>query len=201
MKKILITALAVALTGCGGSSSETNSTQQQVTNNIPTLSGQLSLDTKAMSSASLILNMLDDDNDALTLTIAEQPDWLTLAIDGKQATLNAKPDFFDIGEYTLQATVSDGKASKAYQLIITISDDPTKWQQVELSTSELAGIWTTNNEEAKFIFSPNNYGAHILNSELTSFAYQKSNEGDLQLQLHDNQECYANCDITSTASF
>lgn len=201
MKKILITALAVALTGCGGSSSETNSTQQQVTNNTPTLSGQLSLDTKAMSSASLILNMLDDDNDALTLTITEQPDWLTLAIDGKQATLNAKPDFFDIGEYTLQATVSDGKASKAYQLVITISDDPTKWQQVELSTSELAGIWTTNNEEAKFIFSPNNYGAHILNSELTSFAYQKSNEGDLQLQLHDNQGCYANCEITSTASF
>ncbi|MEC8351062.1 MAG: hypothetical protein VXZ93_02330, partial [Pseudomonadota bacterium] len=78
MKKTLTAILSIVLTGCGGSSSEADSSPQQVTNNIPSLSGQFSLETKAMSSATLSLSMQDNDNDSLTLTISEQPDWLTL---------------------------------------------------------------------------------------------------------------------------
>ena len=201
MKKTLTAILSIVLTGCGGSSSEADSSPQQVTNNIPSLSGQFSLETKAMSSATLSLSMQDNDNDSLTLTISEQPDWLTLTTDGTEATLKVTPDFFDIGEYQLKATVSDGKASKDYQLSFAINDDPSKWQQIALSSNELAGIWSTDNAQNKFIFSQNNLGAHILNNKLTSFDYHVSNEGAVKLLQYANEECYPFCDITNNANF
>lgn len=196
MKKLLITTLSLVLAGCGGGSSDDSTQQQEATNNPPSLVGQLTLETKAMSSASFTLDMKDDDNDTLTLAIANQPEWLTLTTNGTEATLKVEPDFFDIGEYTFQAILSDGHASKDYQLTITINDDPSKWQKIKLSSSELAGIWSTSDEKTKFIFGQNNAGAHILNNELTSFDYQVSSEGDIALTRYGSGVCYSYCNIS-----
>ncbi|WP_105254421.1 hypothetical protein [Pseudoalteromonas sp. T1lg75] len=180
MKKLTLAALISAtLVGCGGSDNNDDSTPSPVTTNTPpTLSGTLTYEVKAAAEYQEVLNLADADGDTVSVSVAEQPDWLSTEVANSQLTLTLAPGFFDIGEHAVTLQVSDGKASVDYQLTLTVADNPDKWQDIALGDGVLEGLWTNPVNGNSLAFTESNNGVMTDdNGDIHHFSYEVSDTG------------------------
>lgn len=138
--------LTITMSGCGGGSSggaaqspAENPTQE--TNSAPVLEGEFELSLLALAESQFSLNASDLDGDALTVSVTALPGWVTYELIGGELTFTAIPDFFHLGSYTLNVTVSDGRLSSEYNVTIDIQPNTDLYSEVLLSTDVLRGVW------------------------------------------------------------
>lgn len=185
-KKILAILLTLTLTACGGSSekSKENEKPVQSINNAPTLSGLFTVDAKASQVTTVVLNTSDAENDALTFSVTEQPEWLNFSNENNQITLAIEPTFFDIEHYNLEFSISDGNKSTTYNFTVNIIDNPAQWQNITLTNTELLGTWVSDtNDSISFIFmgNGNQQGIYLANDEMTPFHWRTADSLELTL--------------------
>ena len=173
-KHILFMLLASMLSACGGSSEKAieKETQLPAPNNAPTLSGLFSVDAKASQVTTVVLNTADVDNDALTFSITDIPDWVSFTSENNQVTLTIAPDFFDIDDYILEFAISDGNSETKYNFNLNVLDNPDKWQNIQLTSGELLGSWVSDtNDVVSFSFLDNSkaQGVYFVDNEVIPF--------------------------------
>lgn len=144
----ILASSAFLMAGCGGSSgnsSTQNPTPATPANIAPSLSGDLALTSKAMEQASLSIELLDQDGDEVTVSVANIPDWMVMEQSVSQATFSISPGFFDIGEHAVAFTLTDGKDEVQYQLDVVIEDNPDAYVIAELTDEKVQGHWVLDN--------------------------------------------------------
>lgn len=127
---------ALMLAACGGPDS---------TNRVPTVSGELTQTFKTEAESQFSLSLQDADGDSLTLSLTEQPDWLSLDVSNNQATFTVNPRFYNIGEHEIELSLFDGTDLITRTLSLKVEDNPEAHQEVTLNADELAGSWVFNN--------------------------------------------------------
>ncbi|MBQ4847444.1 hypothetical protein [Pseudoalteromonas sp. MMG005] len=198
-QKLLILAGCLALSACGGSSNNDSSsiassnntlsngetsTPQVPVNTPPTLSGIFTIDAKAKSQYDLVLNAQDKENDPLSISIENQPDWLSYTVENNQVKLSVSPDFLDIETHTYPISVSDGKASTSYELTVNVLDNPQAWTPIDISAAELAGVWENKQQNFSITFNQQQQGLLIENGELSRFEYNGDSINKLWIYEH-----------------
>ena len=162
MKKLIfILSFAAILTACGGGGSEssnTNSNNSSVTetvkpNTAPTLSGIFSLTAPAKNTASLVINASDAEGDALSATIKDKPDWLTMTFENNQVSVSVDAGFFDIGEYTFELSIADASLSTSYDLNIVVEDNPSQYNYPVLNSANVPSHWLLETGERLHFYS------------------------------------------------
>ena len=138
------------------------------------MSGIFTSDAKAMQKTVVVFDIADAENDSLTLTIAEQPQWLIFELsNNNQVTMTIEPSFFDISNYELALTLSDGKTSSQYKLIVDVVDNPAQWQHVDMTEQELAGTWSTDeNGGLSLTFFENDKGLYFSDNKLVPHSWE-----------------------------
>jgi hypothetical protein len=162
------------LSACGGGSSSKSATPELTPNTAPTMSGVFTTNAKAMQKTIAVFDIADVENDTLSLSISEQPEWLSFELsNNNQVTITIEPDFFDIENYELVLTLSDGKASAQYKLIVDVIDNPTKWQHVEITEQELVGTWSNHNgDKLALTFLENSRGVYFVDNKLVPLNWE-----------------------------
>jgi hypothetical protein len=158
------------------------------------MSGIFTADAKAMQKTIAVFDISDVENDTLSLSILEQPEWLNFELsNNNQVTITIKPDFFDIDNYELALTLSDGEASTQYKLIIDVIDNPTQWQHVEITEQELAGTWSNNEDGALALtFFNNAQGVYLVDNKLVPLNWEL--DDTIMIDLRE-PGCSYNCGI------
>lgn len=194
--------LTAFLMGCGGGGSKSGASNTPTSslatssvasstssNTAPTLSGTFNLEAKAESTAILVLNAADKENDKLQITIPNKPDWLTAELANDQVTITAKPGFFDITDHKITLSVSDGKLSRDYPLLISVLDNPTKWISEGISPETLTGSWELDDGARLYIY-PNGSGSYIAkDNKITLLKWTRSISGFIELEVPDPKVC------------
>jgi hypothetical protein len=149
------------------------------------MSGTFTSDAKAMQKTIAVFDIADAENDSLTLTITEQPQWLSFELsNNNQVTMTIEPDFFDINNYELALTLSDGKASSQYKLIVDVVDNPAQWQHVEITKQDLIGTWATGkNDGLSFTFFENSKGLFFVDNKLVPYNWEI--DGTILMELRE----------------
>lgn len=191
MKKFLgVSALTLALTACGGSSTDKKPDDKVVQNTAPTLSGSLTINTKALEPATLVVDVKDEQNDTITATIIDKPEWLNLSSKNNQVTFQIEPSLFDIANHTFTVEVSDGKATNQYTLIVNVAENREAWQSITLSDDDIIGNWHTKDASIQLIFASKDSGVLSHNGELSAFKW--SNPDVVALNTH-AIDCVLDC--------
>ena len=192
MNKLLcVSALALALTGCGGgSSTEKKPDVISEQNTAPTLSGSLTLAAKALESANLVVDLNDEQNDSVTTTIIDKPEWLNVTTSSNHVTFSAEPSLFDVANHTFTVEVSDGKASNQYTLNVNVGENRAAWQPIELSDSEVMANWQSSDGNIKLAFATEDAGVIALNGELSGFKWSTPDVIELNTRAID---CLRDC--------
>ena len=173
---LLCSAIALSLFGCGGSSSDSENTPSQPQNTAPSLSGVANNTVKALQSTTVTLEMSDNESDALTFTIEDKPQWVTVDLSENTAALTLAPGFFDIGSHELALNVSDGELSQAYSLTVEVDDNPEQWRDdISLSRAELRGAWSNSANDFNIVFNGYDAGALIIDDTMKQFDYELNN--------------------------
>lgn len=140
--RLLVGVLLISfLTGCGGGSGGTADIPAKV-NTAPDLIGPLSLQLTTHSTGETNLAIKDAENDPLTISYSNKPAWVEGVFGNGQLKLTAKPNFFHVGSHQFSLRISDGKLHSDYTLTFNVSDDPTKWQQINTEKAEFIGQWS-----------------------------------------------------------
>ncbi|MEL7581201.1 hypothetical protein AADY36_17925 [Pseudoalteromonas sp. D15MCD-2] len=192
MKKLLsVSALTLALTACGGGSSTDKTPDVKVEQNTaPTLSGSLTLSAKALESTNLVVDLKDEQNDSVTTTIIDKPEWLTVTTSSNQVTFSAEPSLFEVANHAFTVEVSDGKASNQYTLTVNVAENRAAWQPIELSNSEVMGNWQSSDGSVELVFATEDAGVIAQNGELSRFDWSNPDVIALNTQAIDClQEC------------
>ncbi|MCK8123723.1 hypothetical protein MTF66_01850 [Pseudoalteromonas sp. 2CM39R] len=192
MKKLFsISALTLALTACGGGSSTDKTPDVKVEQNTaPTLSGSLTLSAKALESTNLVVDLKDEQNDSVTTTIIDKPEWLTVTTSSNQVTFSAEPSLFEVANHAFTVEVSDGKASNQYTLTVNVAENRAAWQPIELSNSEVMGNWQSSDGSVELVFATEDAGVIAQNGELSRFDWSNPDVIALNTQAIDClQEC------------
>ena len=192
MKKLFsVSALTLALTACGGGSSTDKTPDVKIEQNTaPTLSGSLTLSAKALESTNLVVDLKDEQNDSVTTTIIDKPEWLTVTTSSNQVTFSAEPSLFEVANHAFTVEVSDGKASNQYTLTVNVAENRAAWQPIELSNSEVMGNWQSSDGSVELVFATEDAGVIAQNGELSRFDWSNPDVIALNTQAIDClQEC------------
>lgn len=141
MKYPMTLVTLLLLSGCGGGGDNTQTTEVVKTNTAPTMTGTFSVNSKAETMTSAAFDLIDAENDTITVTIANQPNWLTYKVENKQLILEVAPSLFDLGSTQLNVAISDGKLSNSYPLTVNVDDNPSKWYATTAKIEEFTGTW------------------------------------------------------------
>ena len=187
MKKLFsVSALTLALTACGGGSSTDKTPDVKVEQNTaPTLSGSLTLSAKALESTNLVVDLKDEQNDSVTTTIIDKPEWLTVTTSSNQVTFSAEPSLFEVANHAFTVEVSDGKASNQYTLTVNVAENRAAWQPIELSNSEVMGKWQSSDGSVELVFATEDAGVIAQNGELSRFDWSNPDVIALNTQAID----------------
>ncbi|KZN61263.1 hypothetical protein [Pseudoalteromonas luteoviolacea] len=194
MKNIaLISAISLALIGCGGSSkSETQPKQPEqqtqpniVVNTAPTIVGQEVGEFFAVEGGSLEYKLHDSDGDAIGISIESAQSWITTELNGAFLTLKFAPTLFDVGQHAVKITLLDGRAKTELDLLVTIKDNPEKWEEHALNNELLLGGWATEDESLVLAFNSANKGMAINQGKLGQLLLEKDAQGQLQTYIYD----------------
>ena len=148
-----------------------------------------------MQKTIAVFDIADAENDSLTLTITEQPQWLSFELsNNNQVTMTIEPDFFDINNYELALTLSDGKASSQYKLIVDVVDNPAQWQHVDMTEQELTGTWSTDtNGGLSLTFFENAKGLYFSDNKLVPHSWEL--DGTIVVDIQ-QPGCNSSCGTT-----
>ncbi|MDI4653875.1 MULTISPECIES: hypothetical protein [Pseudoalteromonas] len=187
MKKLLsVSTLTLALTACGGGSSTDKTPDVKVgQNTAPTLSGSLTLSAKALESTNLVVDLKDEQNDSVTTTIIDKPEWLNVTTSSNQVTFSAEPSLFEVANHAFTVEVSDGKASNQYTLTVNVAENRAAWQPIELSNSEVMGNWQSSDGSVELVFATEDAGVIAQNGELSRFDWSNPDVIALNTQAID----------------
>jgi len=193
MKKgMLILAYCLLLAGCGGGSGGGSSDSGSgVANTAPVISGALSFDTKVLESRVLSYAVTDAEQDAVTVSFANKPEWIESSLQNNQLTLSMQPDFFDIKNHAFSMTLSDGKSKNTYNFTVNVTDDSQRWVQLNKAESEFVGQWSFDNNSTLVLY-PNNKGVYIQqDGNISKLTWQYWNG---YVELHTEKlSCVADC--------
>ncbi|BBN82567.1 hypothetical protein PA25_25520 [Pseudoalteromonas sp. A25] len=168
-----------------------------MSNTAPTLSGIFTVDVSAKTEFNFVLNTQDKEGDELSISIDNQPQWLSYTIENDQVKLTATPGFLDIANHVYEISVSDGDKSTSYDLAVNILDNPQKWEDLEVSPSEFLGAWEGANQEFGIVFNDNDQGVLIDSNELSRFEYDAQSLKRIDLFTYG---CIYNCYSQSVTS-
>lgn len=184
------------LSACGGGSSSDSPAPAPAPapNTAPTMSGTFTSDAKAMQKTVVVFDIADAENDSLTLAITEQPQWLSFELsNNNQVTITIEPDFFDIDNYELALSLSDGKASTEYKFIVDVIDNPAQWQHVDMTEQELIGTWSTDeNGGLSLTFFENDKGLYFSDNKLVPHSWEL--DGTIVVDIQ-QPGCNSSCGI------
>ncbi|MBO9489949.1 hypothetical protein J7384_06205 [Endozoicomonas sp. G2_1] len=191
MERILpVVLFTLALTACGGSgggSSPQPSTPipapapAPAPNEAPTISGTFTLNAKAAQSNKIVLNTADKENDQLSFSIADKPDWISFRLTENQLELDFQPGFFDIDDYQFKFRISDGKDATEYDFNLVVEDNREKWQEIRMTEADTIGIWSDKTEATRFIFLENEMGIYTYNGETKSLSWSAFSTFDISV--------------------
>ena len=126
-RNLVVAGLAFVLAGCLESDESSDGfvdTNDTAPNNAPTISGVPPTAIVVGSMYSFTPNATDADNDALTFSVQNKPDWANFNNDSGR--LSGQPSLGDEGVYNnVQISVSDGKDSASMAAFsISVEEDP-----------------------------------------------------------------------------
>ena len=193
MMKLKTTAACVLtflLSACGGGSSSEE--QQKAVNNKPTIAGEFNFALAAGSNLKHTLTVSDKDNDPVTVSLVNKPDWLSYELHENTLTLSASPTLFDMAKHQIDLSISDGKESSQFNLNIDVQYDATNFpdEAITLSDEELIGTWTSDDSSSIFYFSADETGFAKIEND--NFLFYWRNPDDIELNTQEF-ECIRNC--------
>ncbi|EGM79543.1 hypothetical protein Rhein_0001 [Rheinheimera sp. A13L] len=200
-KGMLIFACCLLLAGCGGSGGGSSDSGSGSTNTAPVISGALSFDVTVLESRVLTYAVTDAEQDAVTVSFANKPEWIEGALQNNQLTLSMKPGFFDIKNHTFSITLSDGKAKSTYDFSVNVTDDSQRWVQINKAESEFVGQWSFDNN-SKLVLYPNNEGVYVQQDDnISKLSWQYRNG---YVELHTEkliclEECHESIELYMVA--
>lgn len=121
-KNIIVLSLGLALSACGGSSSDTKVVDViEVSNSAPTISSTAVTTIESGSTYSYSLVAGDADGDTLTMSATNLPAWLTF--DSATGSLTGTPADSDAGDTAITLTVSDGtdEITQSFTVSVTVA--------------------------------------------------------------------------------
>ena len=180
---VLCTAVLTACGGSGGGSSPQPSTPSPTPapNEAPTISGTFTLNAKAAQSNKIVLNTADKENDQLSFSIANKPDWISFNLTDNQLELDFQPGFFDIDNYQLKFRISDGKDATEYDFNLVVEDNREQWQEIKMTEAETIGIWSDKTETTRFVFLENEMGMYADNGDSKSISWSVFDTADISV--------------------
>ncbi len=116
-------------------------------NKAPVLSGPLSFETAAAEKKTVSYSLSDAENDALTFTFSDKPDWVTATLQNNQLLLTFTPSFMDIRQHNFTLTLSDGQNQRPYPFQLTVVDNPKRWVVDSAVAADFIGYWVLNDKE------------------------------------------------------
>ncbi|MBO9489948.1 hypothetical protein J7384_06200 [Endozoicomonas sp. G2_1] len=199
MEKLLPVLLSASLlTACGGSGGGSSPQPSTPTpapaptpapNEAPTISGTFTLNAKAAQSNKIVLNTADKENDQLSFSIANKPEWVSFRLTDNQLELDFQPGFFDIDDYQLKFRISDGKDATEYDFNLVVEDNRDQWQEIDMTEAETIGIWSNTKENTRFVFLSNKTGLHTKEGESKPLSWSSPDTIDMRLY---NLGCFQN---------
>jgi hypothetical protein len=129
------------LTACGGGSGKADIVPAKI-NTAPVLVGPLSMQLTASSIGETNLALQDAENDPLTLSYTDKPNWVEAVATSNQLKFTARPGLFQVGTSKFTVRLSDGKAHADYIITLNVADDPTKWVQISTPRTDFIGQWS-----------------------------------------------------------
>lgn len=141
IKKILALPAFLLLSACGGSGNDNTAIDNDKANSAPVMAGILSISVKPQQKMIMNYALNDAENDRITVTYNNMPQWITPQLNNKELRLEVSPSFFDIAESNFDIILSDGKAQNSYTITITVQDDPSLWQLISNPIDSFIGQW------------------------------------------------------------
>ncbi|CAH9049850.1 hypothetical protein PSECIP111854_00388 [Pseudoalteromonas sp. CIP111854] len=165
LKVGILLPLLLLLASCGGGSSDKEIVEQ---NTAPQISGASQVEVKALDEMSFELSVVDNENDEISFSIDNKPQWLSASKESGAIKFVATPDFLDIATYDLTVSVSDGKSTTAHDFTVDVQDNPDKWSFIDVTQDDILGGWYSDEQDLAFTFDKQNTGS-LLFSEQRGF--------------------------------
>ncbi|KZN67469.1 hypothetical protein [Pseudoalteromonas luteoviolacea] len=200
---LIASAISVTLSGCGGSS---NNTQEQTQpappktstptpaptkpsiNTAPEITGETSSEILAVTGGEIVFALSDSEGDSLDVSVEHNLEWMSYTQNDNILTLKLQPGLFDIGDYDIRITLSDGKDSTEHSIAISVKDNPDEWGAYPLSKEMLFGGWSNKDESLILAFNKVNQGLVINEGQIEQISLEQNEHGEVQTYL---LSCYA----------
>lgn len=124
----------------------------QEPNTSPEIKGNLSKTVKAEEQTGFSFDIEDAQNDEMTISIDNPPEWLSYESDQEELRVTVKPSFFDIGNFRFGVTIDDGELSRDYMLEFAVQDNPEAYQIQSVVADELVGTWELKSSHIFHLF-------------------------------------------------
>lgn len=145
-------------------------------NSAPIATGSLSFTASAATSSEFKITTVDAQDDDLTVSLEDKPDWLDWQLTNNQLRFTATPDFFDIGDYDVAFTLSDGQLSNSYQLHISVQDNVAAYQDIALNEDIVLGSWVLQDGQTFHLFGSGNGLYSNAQEQLFKLNWQQDND-------------------------